>query len=894
MVTCLICGKTMDEPKGNPYHRCPACGFWRQDPIPTKRFEGPDKNLEPSGDTMIERDKGVNRDVAARLLRLPLPSIPNPRFLDIGAKYPFLMRAVRDANPRADVLAIDGIDDVVRFGAELDVPVAQLDIETLPTFDKTFDVISLIHVIEHMADPVAVLRHLGNQLTRRGYVFIRCPLNDVSGFEQDLTDHHYTIHPSFFSSQAIHRLADLAGLNVISYAPMNGAGQGDFIIARKSMFAEKIGVGMIVKNEERDLPRALNSISRFADRIAIVDTGSTDGTERVVKEFCETTGRTLGRELTYRTYTDASSLEDGDLKLYDFSKARNQYVEELERDCDWILWMDADDEMASKANLRALAALPADAFEFGIVDNFEKPGTRFNHMRFWRVGFNVRYEGACHEYPTASPEMRRENSRIDIRHHWDEKPAGEPSTSRNLRILQREYEGGNRKSRTLFYLANSFRDCQRWSEAEKIYNEYLTLNEGWHDEKVYAYVYLSRCRRAKGDHKGALSASFSGISIDSRFSELWMEAAYSFYEMDNQKTIACCISAIDKLADTTLFLEHNKYTDQPWRLMAAWYERKGMIPASIAATNHILALVPNDADMKAQLERLKKIETTGEEIHLLRPGAAGDLLCVLQCLPALRAAKPSSRVILHCHPSFHKFVATSPFVYATDSHESCPAGTIILIGYPLADGYPHVPMKDHLINGFAKELGVTPDGHAHALALPKNPLAGRRYATIHTQAGWSPYKEWQHNKWQALIERMKEAGVDVVQIGGSRDPHFDHVSRNCAWPLDVSLAILKGATFHVGIDSWTNHATAFLPITPSVILWGSTSPTGSGYAHNKNLYRSLPCQPCYREYPEMSRDPKPPCPDHPEWTNAAHPCMASITVDDVWSSVSELIDRHWK
>jgi glycosyltransferase involved in cell wall biosynthesis len=42
---------------------------------------------------------------------------------------------------------------------------------------------------------------------------------------------------------------------------------------------------MIVKNEEKNLPRALASVAGIADEVIVVDTGSTDRTVEIAKEF---------------------------------------------------------------------------------------------------------------------------------------------------------------------------------------------------------------------------------------------------------------------------------------------------------------------------------------------------------------------------------------------------------------------------------------------------------------------------------------------------------------------------------------------------------------------------------------------------------------------------------
>ena len=85
-----------------------------------------------------------------------------------------------------------------------------------------------------------------------------------------------------------------------------------------------LSVYLIVKNEESVIERCLNSIISVADEIIITDTGSSDRTKEIIKNF-----------------------QSGKIKLYDFewcddfSKARNFSLEKTA--CDYVLTTDADE-----------------------------------------------------------------------------------------------------------------------------------------------------------------------------------------------------------------------------------------------------------------------------------------------------------------------------------------------------------------------------------------------------------------------------------------------------------------------------------------------------------------------------------------------------------------------
>ncbi len=80
---------------------------------------------------------------------------------------------------------------------------------------------------------------------------------------------------------------------------------------------------MIVKNEDRYLHDCLESVRDVVDQIIIVDTGSTDDTVKIARQF--------GAEVHYFDWCD------------DFSAARNESIKYATGD--WILWMDADERL---------------------------------------------------------------------------------------------------------------------------------------------------------------------------------------------------------------------------------------------------------------------------------------------------------------------------------------------------------------------------------------------------------------------------------------------------------------------------------------------------------------------------------------------------------------------
>ena len=93
------------------------------------------------------------------------------------------------------------------------------------------------------------------------------------------------------------------------------------VIDKKEWQPLKLSLCMIARDEEADIGKAMKSLDGIVDEIIVVDTGSSDRTKEIVKEF--------GGKVIETKWEDH------------FSKARNLGIEEAR--CDYILVMDADE-----------------------------------------------------------------------------------------------------------------------------------------------------------------------------------------------------------------------------------------------------------------------------------------------------------------------------------------------------------------------------------------------------------------------------------------------------------------------------------------------------------------------------------------------------------------------
>lgn len=190
----------------------------------------------------------------------------------------------------------------------------------------------------------------------------------------------------------------------------------------------KIGAALIVRNEERCLRRCLESLRGVADFIAVADTGSTDGTLAIAREFTD--------------HVFSVPWQD------DFAAARNAVLRRADGDCTLVI--DADEwilhPIDARRRLEAFAATHAPDTAGSIeirstvltVSGF---GEVILHApRFFARG-RFRYEGAIHEQLAAvEGERHIAATGVVCGHSGYAQDPGDPAhkSHRNKRILYKE------------------------------------------------------------------------------------------------------------------------------------------------------------------------------------------------------------------------------------------------------------------------------------------------------------------------------------------------------------------------------------------------------------------------------------------------------------------------
>ena len=137
------------------------------------------------------------------------------RLLDVGAGSGILVEAALETGYQAE--GIEPSTWLQEQAAERKLPVKKGILSDLP-LEEAFDAITLIDVIEHVVDPIGLLKEINERLSSNGYAMIVTP--DCQSFFARLLRrkwwHYRVAHIGYFDLATLKASCHQAGLEVVS------------------------------------------------------------------------------------------------------------------------------------------------------------------------------------------------------------------------------------------------------------------------------------------------------------------------------------------------------------------------------------------------------------------------------------------------------------------------------------------------------------------------------------------------------------------------------------------------------------------------------------------------------------------------------------------------------
>ena len=249
---------------------------------------------------------------------------------------------------------------------------------------------------------------------------------------------------------------------------------------------------MIVKNEEKNIERALSWAKAVAFEQIVVDTGSTDRTVEIAEK--------MGAKVYHFEW------------INDFSAAKNYAIEQATGN--WIAFLDADEYFTSMDAKKLIVYLKniwtdpemrsnylALNCKWSQVDDKGVPFSILDQERVFRNTPSVRYVWKIHETLSIGPENVARVEEITIIHTGYTKTAYEETSKaeRNVELLREALEEKPDDLNLKAYLADSLAirdaegkvDSDKLAEAEGLYREVIAGGKTAHYElRKSSYLYF--------------------------------------------------------------------------------------------------------------------------------------------------------------------------------------------------------------------------------------------------------------------------------------------------------------------------------------------------------------------------------------------------------------------
>lgn len=293
----------------------------------------------------------------------------------------------------------------------------------------------------------------------------------------------------------------------------------------------KVSLCMIVKNEEHNLGECLKSCADLVNEIVIVDTGSTDRTKEIARQF--------GARVFDFAWVDS------------FAAARNESLKHATGQ--WIFWMDADDRMdeENRHKFRDLFANLKDEMAAYLIvckvmpSEPDKPIRVVDHTRVFPNHPQVRWNYRVHEQILPSVvrlggTVRRTD--VAVRHvGYTDEGASLGKLQRNLRLMEMDYKENPSDPFTLYNLGRAHERLGKLSEALQMWEKSLANAAPQETYVAKLYFLLAQGSYQLGRKKEAYLACMAGLARFPTDVELLLQASNFIMDVGDLRAAEACL-----------------------------------------------------------------------------------------------------------------------------------------------------------------------------------------------------------------------------------------------------------------------------------------------------------------------------------------------------------------
>ncbi len=266
---------------------------------------------------------------------------------------------------------------------------------------------------------------------------------------------------------------------------------------------------MIVKNESKIITRCFDAVLPIIDTYCICDTGSTDNTVQLIKD-----------------YFDSKNIQGVVFEepFKNFGYNRTVAYERTKGMATYALFVDADMILKIKPEFKK-EDLTDDVYS--IIQ--KNSAISYYNVRLAKTDAGIKCVAPTHEYydvPHGKSQGKLQTLYIE---DIGDGGAKADKFERDIRLLSEDLAENPKNPRSHFYIANSYKDLRKYDEAIKHYEERIQIG-GWHEECWQSAVNIGHCYISKNEKEKALWWFLRAYDIHPKRAENLYEVTKLFRE----------------------------------------------------------------------------------------------------------------------------------------------------------------------------------------------------------------------------------------------------------------------------------------------------------------------------------------------------------------------------
>ena len=399
---------------------------------------------------------------------------------------------------------------------------------------------------------------------------------------------------------------------------------------------------MIVRNEAHIVHELLDCVAPYISSWCIVDTGSEDGTQDIIRAHMARLG--IPGELHERPWKN-------------FGHNRSEALELAQGHADYIWVVDADDLVVGTPDFSQLTADSCE-LRYGPPDGFT-----YWRQQVFRDGLPWKYGGVVHEFIMCDQPFQIQ--RLLGPYYLDSRRLGgrnlDPQKyARDRDLLLVEVERDPEDSRSVFYLAQSYFDLGDFVNARRWYGRRAEMG-GWEEEVYYSLLRVGESMLRLDEPWPVVQDAFMRAYESRPTRAEALHAIACYYRQQNRFQLghmfAQRAASIPVPPEDILFVWTGAHSWAALDEQAVCASQLGLHSEAFAICRNLLAgdkLAPEDRvrvavnrDFSVPAKLENATANPAGFIHALHPRSDADVTITVSCGPSLESAEAALNSILN-------------------------------------------------------------------------------------------------------------------------------------------------------------------------------------------------------------------------------------------------------